>query len=170
MSLVAKREIAAGEEILVNYSYSVSQAPVWYQHLWFTHLRRDRGWTEDKIRLWVENTARMTGVFVAIPPAWGLMINLEKVKSFVYSEWDIKMFSFNSLFDRSSLLYSAFSWSARLNWTVMSVLWSTIWRWRNLTKPRPRLTFYIVNIFIFDYHLSRTNNGHTLEHFTTLNV
>ena len=69
MSLVAKREIATGEEILVNYSYSVCQAPVWYQHLWFTHLRRDRGWTEDKIRLWVENTARMTGVFVAIPPA-----------------------------------------------------------------------------------------------------
>ena len=68
MSLVAKREILAGEEILVNYSYTVSQAPGWYQHLWFVHLRRDRGWTEERIRLWVENNARMTWIFVTVPP------------------------------------------------------------------------------------------------------
>ena len=68
MSLVAKREILAGEEILVNYHYKLSHAPVWYQHLWFAHLRQDLGWAEEKIRLWVENNARMTGVFVSIPP------------------------------------------------------------------------------------------------------
>ena len=79
------------------------------------------------------------------------------------------MFPFNSLFDRSSLLYSAFSWSARLNCDVCIVKHNLAVE-ESLTKPRPRLTFYIVNIFIFDYHLSRTNNGHTLEHFTTLNV
>ena len=68
MSLVAKREILAGEEILVNYGYKLSHAPTWYQDHWFRHLRRDRGWAEEKIRDWVENNARMTGVFVQIPP------------------------------------------------------------------------------------------------------
>ena len=68
MSLIAKREILAGEEILVNYSYQVSQAPAWYQALWFSHLRQDLGWSEERIRLWVETNARMTGVFVPVPP------------------------------------------------------------------------------------------------------
>ncbi len=29
----------SGEEILVNYNYSVSLAPEWYKDLWFRHLR-----------------------------------------------------------------------------------------------------------------------------------
>ena len=34
MSLVAAKDIEAGEEILVNYNYELQFAPEWYQELW----------------------------------------------------------------------------------------------------------------------------------------
>ncbi|TRY73563.1 hypothetical protein TCAL_02232 [Tigriopus californicus] len=34
MSLVAKRDIAEGEEILVNYNYELEEAPKWFQNLY----------------------------------------------------------------------------------------------------------------------------------------
>ena len=164
MSLVAKREILAGEEILVNYGYKLSHAPTWYQDLWFRHLRRDRGWAEEKIRDWVENNARMTGVFVQIPPLssyWSLSwINL---KSALFTLNEMKMFPFNSLFDKNSPLYSLFSWSVGAL-SIMSVLWC------EGNKTATKINVYIVNIFICLYHLSRSNNGDTLKHFTTFNV
>ena len=46
----------------------------------------------------------------------------------------------------------------------MSVLWC------EGNKTATKINVYIVNIFIFDYHLSRSNNGDTLKHFTTFNV
>jgi hypothetical protein len=39
MSVVALRTIEPGEEIFVNYNYSVSLAPDWYKQQWFQHLR-----------------------------------------------------------------------------------------------------------------------------------
>ena len=37
MSIVALRDIRAGEEILVNYNYDVKLAPEWYRSLWMQH-------------------------------------------------------------------------------------------------------------------------------------
>ena len=68
MSVVAKRDISAGEEIFVNYNYPIAHASDWYQHQWFHHLRSHEGWSEDQIENWVCKIARMTGVFVDIPP------------------------------------------------------------------------------------------------------
>jgi len=39
MSVVAVKNIKVGQEIFVNYNYTVSMAPEWYKKLWFEHLR-----------------------------------------------------------------------------------------------------------------------------------
>ena len=39
MSVIALRTIEPGEEVLVNYNYSVSLSPDWYKELWFQYLR-----------------------------------------------------------------------------------------------------------------------------------
>ena len=87
MSVVANRNIEAGEEILANYNYSLSKyvsmsckiclqasllktfprSPEWYRIEWFKHLRRI-GWSEEKILSWVEKEINRSGITVDIPP------------------------------------------------------------------------------------------------------
>jgi hypothetical protein len=52
MSIVASRDLLAGEEIFVSYNYSVHKAPEWYQAIWFTHLREEEGLTEEQVLEW----------------------------------------------------------------------------------------------------------------------
>ena len=67
MSIVAEREILAGEELFVNYNYKLVYAPDWYQLQWFHHVRNNLFWSEEKIDRFVQNLAVMTGVLLKIP-------------------------------------------------------------------------------------------------------
>ena len=51
MSVRARTDIQQGEEILVSYNYSIGQAPDWYRHAWFSHLRDNQHWSEEKIQV-----------------------------------------------------------------------------------------------------------------------
>ena len=74
MALTAKEDIEAGQEVYVNYNYKLPFSPTWYQEQFFTHLRKDLQWTENKIQQWTLNKARMAGVPIDIPP-----IHLENI-------------------------------------------------------------------------------------------
>ena len=50
MSIVANRDIRAGEEIFVSYNYVIATAPEWYQDQWFSHLRHELQWSVQQIR------------------------------------------------------------------------------------------------------------------------
>ena len=78
MSIVATRDLVAGEEIFVSYNYALEKAPEWYQvshpsyikltiltyfnkylfciqslqAIWFAHLREDQGLSEQEIYEW----------------------------------------------------------------------------------------------------------------------
>ena len=39
MSIVATKDIVAGEEVLVSYNYAIPHSPAWYREQWFDHLR-----------------------------------------------------------------------------------------------------------------------------------
>ena len=54
MSVVASRPISPSEEILVSYNYTVILAPEWYKQLWLDHLRKAKGYSEDKVQEWVD--------------------------------------------------------------------------------------------------------------------
>lgn len=68
MSVVANRDILAGEEVFVCYNYMIAKAPEWYRLLWFIHLRDDLEWTEQKIYSWSLKEYRTSGLYVEIPP------------------------------------------------------------------------------------------------------
>ena len=51
MSVRAITDIERGEEILVSYNYNIGQAPDWYRHAWFSHLRDNKEWSEEKIQV-----------------------------------------------------------------------------------------------------------------------
>ena len=68
MSVVASRDIMAGEEILVSYNYMIAKSPQWYKDLWFTHLRKDLLWSEHQIYKWACKEVRYNGLHVEIPP------------------------------------------------------------------------------------------------------
>ena len=51
MSVRAIADIQRGEEILVCYNYNIGQAPDWYRHAWFNHLRDNQDWSEEKIQV-----------------------------------------------------------------------------------------------------------------------
>ena len=59
MSIVATRDIVAGEEILVSYNYDIPHAPAWYREQWFEYLRSSVGWSEERIEKWCGSTKRM---------------------------------------------------------------------------------------------------------------
>ena len=52
MSIVAAKDIVAGEEVLVSYNYDIPHAPSWYRELWFDHLRITEGWSEEQVEKW----------------------------------------------------------------------------------------------------------------------
>ena len=52
MSVRAITDIERGEEILVSYNYNIGQAPDWYRHAWFSHLRDNKEWSEEKIQVY----------------------------------------------------------------------------------------------------------------------
>ncbi len=68
MSVVAKRDIARGEEVLVSYNYSIHLAPDWYRDLFFVHLRCTERWSEADIYQWAKRRARESGGHVPVPP------------------------------------------------------------------------------------------------------
>ena len=59
MSIVATRDIVAGEEVLVSYNYDIPHAPVWYRDQWFEYLRSSVGWSEERIEKWCGSTEKM---------------------------------------------------------------------------------------------------------------
>ena len=58
MSIVATKDIVAGEEVLVSYNYDVPHAPAWYREQWFEHLRSSVGWSEERIEKWCDDEQR----------------------------------------------------------------------------------------------------------------
>ena len=68
MSIVADRDIMAGEEIFVCYNYVMALAPAWYQEQWFKHLREELRWTEEQIHSWAARMNKLNGLTVNIPP------------------------------------------------------------------------------------------------------
>ena len=68
MSIVADRDIKAGEEVFVCYNYVMALAPVWYQEQWFIHLREELQWTEQQIYSWAGKMNKLNGLTVDIPP------------------------------------------------------------------------------------------------------
>ena len=59
MSIVATRDVTAGEEVLVSYNYDVPHAPAWYREQWIEHMRTSLGWSEERIEKWcVEQTTK----------------------------------------------------------------------------------------------------------------
>ena len=68
MALRAKRDLRAGEEVLVSYGYTLPFAPAWYQEQWFQHVRRE-GWGEARLRAWCGDAERRWGAaFLYVPP------------------------------------------------------------------------------------------------------
>ena len=68
MSIVADRDIKAGEEVFVCYNYVVALAPVWYQEQWFIHLREELQWMEQQIYSRAGKMNKLNGLTVVIPP------------------------------------------------------------------------------------------------------
>ena len=54
MSIVATKDIVAGEEVLVSYNYAIPHSPAWYREQWFDHLRSSVGWSEERIDKWCD--------------------------------------------------------------------------------------------------------------------
>ena len=68
MSVVAQRDIAAHEEVLVSYNYRICQAPRWYVDLWFKHLREDQNLSEETLHVMARKEARLGGFPISVPP------------------------------------------------------------------------------------------------------
>jgi len=68
MSVVAKEDILAGEEVFVTYNYTIAKSPEWYRLQWFNHLREELEWSEQKIYSWSLKEYRKSGLSVEIPP------------------------------------------------------------------------------------------------------
>ena len=45
------QDLAAGEEVLVNYGLGMAHAPLWYQCLWVEHCRNDKNMSDDQIEV-----------------------------------------------------------------------------------------------------------------------
>jgi hypothetical protein len=58
MAIVATQNISRGEEILVHYGYTVQTAPDWYRKLWFRHLKKEYGWSEEDVMRYGVTAAR----------------------------------------------------------------------------------------------------------------
>ena len=68
MSIVADRDIMAGEEIFVCYNYAMALAPDWYQDQWFKHVRDELKWTEEQIHSWAGRMYNLNGLSINVPP------------------------------------------------------------------------------------------------------
>ena len=66
-SITALRDIEQGEEILVNYGLPMSDAPLWYKHLWVEHLRENEGWKDEEILKWCGRQYAMNGRTIELP-------------------------------------------------------------------------------------------------------
>jgi len=67
MSIVASRDLVAGEEVFVSYNYALEKAPEWYQAIWFAHLRDDEGLSEQEIYEWCVRNQRRSGMLLEVP-------------------------------------------------------------------------------------------------------
>ena len=65
MSVVANKEIPAGEEVLVSYNY---KSPDWYREQWFEHMRDNLEGSEKQIYNWALKDLRSSGLHVNILP------------------------------------------------------------------------------------------------------
>ena len=68
MSIVAKQDIRRGEEILVNYNYSLHMAPDWYISLFFHHLRNVEQKSEEYIYQYAKKRSRDHSSTITVPP------------------------------------------------------------------------------------------------------
>ena len=67
-SIVARRSIRRGEEILVSYNYSIAKAPQWYRDLYFQHLRLREGRSEAYIAGAAKRINKDSGRNIVVPP------------------------------------------------------------------------------------------------------
>ena len=68
MSVVANKEIHAGEEVLVSYSYMMAKSPDWYREQWFDNMQENLEWSEKQIYNWALKELRCSGLHVKILP------------------------------------------------------------------------------------------------------
>jgi hypothetical protein len=68
MSIMAEVDIKSNEEVLVSYNYRIHQAPVWYQQLYFKHMREVEHVGEEGLYLITRRILRQHSVMIAIPP------------------------------------------------------------------------------------------------------
>jgi len=66
MSVVALRDIEAGEEVFVSYNYCIGSAPPWYQDLWWQYCK-EQGWSQGEAEKWAERYTSRTGIPVKVP-------------------------------------------------------------------------------------------------------
>ena len=53
-AVASTRDIAEGEEVVVNYNMGLARSPEWYRLLWVRHLKEDKGWSKADIGRYVE--------------------------------------------------------------------------------------------------------------------
>jgi len=63
MAIFALSHIKKDEEIFVSYNYSIATAPAWYQQVWLTYLRKERGWSKDDVMENGVNSASNANLF-----------------------------------------------------------------------------------------------------------
>ena len=45
----------------------MADAPLWYKELWVDHVRKNEGWSDDKILRWCERKYAMNGKVIKLP-------------------------------------------------------------------------------------------------------
>lgn len=68
MSIVAIDYIRPKSEILVSYNYQIDRSPEWYRDLYFQHLRKVEGKSEEHLLSVARKISRNAGVTIKIPP------------------------------------------------------------------------------------------------------
>ena len=66
-AIASIRDIEKDEEVLVNYGLPMADAPLWYKELWVDHVRKNEGWSDDKILRWCERKYAMNGKVIKLP-------------------------------------------------------------------------------------------------------
>ncbi len=66
-SLVADRDVGAGEELLVDYGLGMADAPTWYKELWVRHCRQQRDMTDEQIEAWCQRQYDRFGKRICLP-------------------------------------------------------------------------------------------------------
>jgi len=62
------RTIMENEELLVNYNYSLSNAPDWYKEKYFQHLREEENVSEEELHSLAKRKSKQFQTRLQVPP------------------------------------------------------------------------------------------------------